>query len=169
MTEPDATVCAFSDGAALGNPGPGGYGVVLKYKGAVKELYRGYRHTTNNRMELLGAIVALETLRRRSKVVLTTDSRYVVDGITEGWAEKWRANGWRRGKKAKARNSDLWARLLDVVSRHDVTLKWVRGHAGHAENERCDHLANQAARGFKLEVDEAYETTQNVSQTSGDR
>ena len=157
MSKSGATVFAFSDGAALGNPGPGGYGVVLKYRSAVREISAGYRHTTNNRMELLGAIVALEALKRPCKVILATDSRYVVDGISEGWAEKWRANGWRRGKRGKALNPDLWERLLEVVSRHDVTFDWVRGHSGHKENERCDYLANQAARGTNLALDEAYE------------
>ena len=153
----DTTVLAFSDGSALGNPGPGGYGVVLKYQGTTNELSAGYRHTTNNRMELLGAIVALETLKRPCKVILATDSRYVVDGISKGWAEQWRANGWRRGKRGNALNPDLWARLLDAVERHDVTFEWVRGHAGHPENERCDQLANDAARGIDLVTDEHYE------------
>lgn len=159
MPKSDSTVLAFSDGAALGNPGPGGYGVILKYGEASKELSGGHRHTTNNRMELLGAIVALEALKRRCRVILTTDSRYVVDGISEGWAEKWRANGWRRGKRGKALNPDLWARLLDVTSRHDIMFKWVRGHAGHPENERCDQLANEAAQGTDLVADEGYEKT----------
>ena len=157
MNDPDSTVLAFTDGAALGNPGPGGYGVVLKYRGVPKELSEGYRYTTNNRMELLGAIVALETLERRSRVILATDSRYIVDGINKGWAEKWRANGWRRGERAKAKNPDLWGRLLDAISRHDVEIKWVRGHSGHPENGRCDHLANKAASGDDLLVDEEYE------------
>ena len=100
-TGKDTTVLAFSDGSALGNPGPGGYGAVLKYQGATNELSAGFRHTTNNRMELLGAIVALETLKRPCEVILTTDSRYVVDGISQGWAEQWRANGWRRGEKGE--------------------------------------------------------------------
>ena len=156
-------VLAFSDGGALGNPGPGGYGVVLKYGGATKELAAGFRHTTNNRMELLGAIVALESLKRRCRVILTTDSRYVIDGISEGWAEKWRANGWRRGKRGKALNPDLWIRLLDAVSRHDVTFKWVRGHTGHPENERCDKLANEAAQGTNLAADAEYEKFRRTS------
>ena len=163
MPKSDSTVLAFSDGAALGNPGPGGYGVILKYGEASKELSGGYRYTTNNRMELLGAIVALETLKRQCRVILTTDSRYVVDSISEGWAEKWRANGWRRTRRGKALNSDLWARLLDVASRHDVTFKWVRGHAGHPENERCDQLANEAAQGTNLLADEEYEKTDTAS------
>ena len=168
MPNLEATVHAFSDGAALGNPGPGGYGVVLKYKGAVKELSHGYRHTTNNRMELLGAIIALDTLKRRCKVVLATDSRYVVDGITEGWAERWRANGWRRSKRSKAQNTDLWARLLDVISRHEVKVVWIRGHAGHPENERCDRLASEAARGSSLGVDIGYENTHRLPHGFGE-
>ena len=164
MTPSDSTVLAFSDGAALGNPGPGGYGVVLKYQMSVNELSGGYRYTTNNRMELLGAIVALETLKRRCRVVLTTDSRYVVDGISKGWAEKWRASGWRRGRGEQALNPDLWKRLLDLVSLHDVTFEWVRGHAGHPENERCDLLANEAAQAANLAVDEQYEKTLGTHQ-----
>ena len=151
------TVFAFSDGAALGNPGPGGYGVVLKYKDAVRELCAGFRYTTNNRMELLGAIVALEALKRPCRVILVTDSRYVVDGISKGWAKKWRANGWKRGKRGNALNPDLWARLIDVVEVHEVTFEWVRGHSGHAENERCDQLATEAANGTDLSPDVVYE------------
>ena len=168
MQTPDPTVLAFTDGSALGNPGPGGYGVVLKYREATNELSGGYRYTTNNRMELLGAIVALETLKRRCRVILATDSRYVVDGISEGWAERWRSNGWRRGKRGKALNPDLWARLLDTVSRHDVTFEWVRGHAGHPENERCDRLANEAARSNDLMADEEYERTNGLSSSFTD-
>ena len=107
----------------------------------------------------------LEALKRRCQVILTTDSRYVVDGISEGWAEKWRAHGWRRGKQGKALNSDLWTRLLDVASRHDVTFKWVRGHAGHPENERCDQLAVQAAHGKDPPVDEGYESPSMVQRS----
>ena len=159
MAKYDSAVLAFSDGAALGNPGPGGYGVVLKYRGSVKELSAGYRHTTNNRMELLGAIIALETLKRPCQVILSTDSRYVVDGISKGWAEKWRANGWRRRKRGKALNPDLWTRLLDAISRHDVSFQWVPGHAGHPENEKCDQLAGEAAKGTDLITDEQYKNT----------
>ena len=165
MAKSDSEVLAFSDGSALGNPGPGGYGVVLTYRGATKESSRGYRYTTNNRMELLGAIVALETLKRRCSVVLTTDSRYVVDGISEGWAEKWRANGWRRGKRGKAQNQDLWERLLNAASRHDVTFNWVRGHSGHPFNERCDQLANEAAKSTVLSNDKGYELTHRSTAT----
>ncbi len=164
MSSSDSIVFAFSDGSALGNPGPGGYGVVLKYKSAVRELSAGYRYTTNNRMELLGAIVALETLKRPCPVILATDSRYVVDGISEGWAERWRANGWRRGKRGKTLNPDLWTRLLDLVALHEVTFEWVRGHSGHPDNERCDRLANEAAQGNDLPPDEVYEQASDTSQ-----
>lgn len=149
-------VLAFSDGGAQGNPGPGGYGVVLQYRTFERELSQGFRYTTNNRMELLGAIVALETLTRVCRVLLTTDSRYVVDGVNKGWAQRWRANGWRR-KQDPVPNSDLWARLLEALARHDATLQWVRGHRGHPENERCDRLAVAAARGADLAIDRVYE------------
>ncbi len=157
---PDTTVRAYSDGSAIGNPGPGGYGVLLTWNGQEKELSAGYRRTTNNRMELLGAIIALEALKRPSTVILSTDSQYVVNGIEKGWAKKWRANGWRRNKKEMALNPDLWGRLLNAVDRHHVTFEWVRGHAGHPENERCDVLANTAARTNAVLVDEEFEKTQ---------
>ena len=163
MNSDQSTVYAYSDGAAIGNPGPGGYGVVLVNGDARNEMSGGFRHTTNNRMELLGAIRALEILKRRCRVILTTDSRYVVDGITKGWAASWRSNGWRRGKRGKALNPDLWDRLLNLVEEHDVTFEWVRGHAGHAENERCDQLANMAAHGTELDIDEGYERSLPVT------
>ena len=142
----DKTVYAFSDGSAIGNPGPGGYGAVLKFGEHEKEFSQGFRHTTNNRMELLGAITALEALKGRQHVVLMTDSQYVINGIEKNWARKWRANGWMRNKKEKALNPDMWQRLLDACARHDVSFEWIRGHTGHPENERCDELANGAAR-----------------------
>ena len=116
--------------------------------------------TTNNRMELLAAIVALESLKRRCRVILSTDSQYVVNGIEKGWARKWRANGWRRNKKEVALNPDLWGRLLDAVDRHDVRFEWVRGHSGHVENERCDVLANTAARENPTLIDKEFEASQ---------
>jgi len=152
----DNTVYAFSDGSALGNPGPGGYGVVLKYGDNLKELNQGYVHTTNNRMELMGAIMALESLKERQRVVLTTDSQYVINGIEKGWARKWRANGWMRNRKERALNPDMWERLLRAVDRHEVSFNWVRGHMGHPENERCDELANGAARGSDLIEDKVF-------------
>lgn len=141
-TEP---VEIFTDGACSGNPGPGGYGVILKYKGTEKELSGGDPNTTNNRMELLAAITGLEALKRPCKVRLYSDSKYVIDALKLGWAEKWQKNGWMRNKKDPALNPDLWERLLELVRLHDVELIWVKGHAGHPENERCDRLAVEAA------------------------
>ena len=152
----DKIVYAYSDGSAIGNPGPGGYGVVLKYGDNINELSQGYIYTTNNRMELLGAITALETLKGSQRVILTTDSRYVINGIEKGWAAKWRANGWMRNKKERALNPDMWDRLLNLCQHHDVTFKWTRGHSGHPENERCDELASTAARGDDLLSDEGF-------------
>ncbi len=157
----DKTVYAFSDGSAIGNPGPGGYGAVLKFGEHEKEFSQGFRHTTNNRMELLGAITALEALKGRQHVVLMTDSQYVINGIEKNWAKKWRANGWMRNKKEKAVNPDLWDRLLNACDRHDVSFEWIRGHTGHPDNERCDELANSAARGDQSMqlVDEEFEAS----------
>jgi ribonuclease HI len=144
----------FTDGACSGNPGPGGYGVVMRYEEHEKELSGGYAETTNNRMELLGVIVALETLREPCDVTVTTDSQYVVNGMEKGWAKKWKAMGWMRNKKEKALNPDLWERLLQAVKWHKVRFVWIRGHDGHAENERCDKLAVAAAakRGLPKDV-----------------
>lgn len=135
----------FTDGACKGNPGPGGYGVILRYEGREKELSEGFACTTNNRMELLAAIRGLSALRESCDVTLYSDSQYLINGLQKGWAKKWRANGWMRTKTEKALNDDLWAQLLELLDRHRVTLQWVRGHAGHPENERCDHLATSAA------------------------
>ncbi len=159
----ETTVHAYSDGSAIGNPGPGGYGALLIWGGQEKEFAAGFRNTTNNRMELLGAIVALESLKRPSRVILSTDSQYVVNGIEKGWAKKWRSNGWRRNKKEMALNPDLWERLLNAVEKHRVTFEWVRGHSGHAENERCDVLANTAARTDAVLLDEHFEKTQKAA------
>ena len=135
------TVYIFSDGACSGNPGPGGYGVILRYGDKETELSGGEPHTTNNRMELMGVIKGLEALKYPCRVILQTDSKYVVDGITKGWAESWRKRGWVKSDKKPALNPDLWGRLLDLLTVHDVTFTWIKGHAGHAENERCDRLA----------------------------
>ena len=159
MTSPLRSITIHTDGACLGNPGPGGYGVVLDCAGTRKELSGGYRLTTNNRMELLAAIRALEALRERCRVTLYSDSKYVVDAVEKGWARRWQANGWKRNKREAAVNPDLWERLLDLINRHDVTFKWVRGHAGNAENERCDRLAVAAANGPHLDSDDVYETS----------
>ena len=153
-------VTIYTDGACIGNPGPGGYGAVLIHGGARKELSGGFRLTTNNRMEMLAAIVGLAALKEPCEVTLYSDSRYVVDAMEKGWAERWRANGWRRNKKEYAVNPDLWERLLDLTGKHNVAFKWVRGHAGNRENERADRLAAEAAKGARLAVDEVYEREQ---------
>lgn len=131
----------FTDGACSGNPGPGGWGVVLRYNGHEKELSGGEKNTTNNRMELTAAIKGLSALKEPCKVRLVTDSKYLADGITKGWAKSWRENNWRKADKKKALNPDLWEELLNLIETHDVTIDWVKGHAGHPENERCDKLA----------------------------
>jgi ribonuclease HI len=136
----------YSDGACSGNPGPGGYGVVLLYNSHRRELSGGFSHTTNNRMELLGAITGLEALKERCAVRLFSDSIYVVNGMRKGWAKKWRANGWRKADKKPALNTDLWSRLLDLAEQHDVRFEWVRGHSGDPENERADRLAVEAGQ-----------------------
>ena len=131
----------FTDGACSGNPGPGGYGVVLRCAGVERELSGGETLTTNNRMELMGPIVALRTLKYPCRVTLTTDSQYVANGINKGWAKGWRAKGWKRSGGEPALNADLWEQLLHELERHDAQIVWVKGHAGHPENERCDALA----------------------------
>ena len=139
----------YTDGACSGNPGPGGYGTILRYGGAEKELSGGEAETTNNRMELMAAIAGLEALKERCAVTLYSDSKYLTDAIKCGWAVKWRANGWRRGRNAPALNADLWERLLGLLENHEVEIVWVKGHAGHPENERCDRLAVEQSARFK--------------------
>ncbi len=139
----------FTDGACSGNPGPGGWGVVLQYGNHEKELSGGERETTNNRMELTAAIEGLSALKESCKVRLVTDSKYVADGINMGWAESWQKNGWRKADKKPALNVDLWERLLELLKKHDVTIEWVKGHAGHPQNERCDKLAVEFYRGLE--------------------
>ncbi|AMG05200.1 ribonuclease HI [Vibrio mimicus] len=134
----------FTDGSCLGNPGPGGYGVVMRYKQVEKTLARGYRLTTNNRMEMLAAVVALQTLKEPCRVVLTTDSQYVRQGITQ-WIHNWKLRGWKTADKKPVKNADLWQALDRETARHQVEWRWVKGHAGHRENEMCDELARQAA------------------------
>ena len=134
-------VYIFSDGACSGNPGPGGYGVILRCDGREKELSGGEADTTNNRMELSGVIAGLEALKFPCKVILQTDSRYVVDGIEKGWAKSWQRNNWIKSDKKPALNRDLWERLLELLEQHEVSFVWIKGHAGHEENERCDRLA----------------------------
>ena len=141
-------VQVYTDGACSGNPGPGGWGAVLRYNGVEKELSGGERETTNNRMELCAVIFALETLKEPREVELYSDSQYVCNALKLGWAKKWQAQGWMRNKKEKAQNPDLWERLLRQYDRHQVEINWVKGHAGHPENERCDRLAVAQAKKF---------------------
>ncbi len=150
-------VLIYTDGACTGNPGPGGYGVVIINDGKTTELSQGYRLTTNNRMELLAAIVGLGSLKQPSLVKLFTDSKYLSDAINLGWADTWRAKGWRKTGRGKILNPDLWKQFMNLLDIHDVRLIWVKGHAGHPENERCDRLAVAAANGRDLFVDHGYE------------
>ncbi len=140
----------FTDGACSGNPGPGGYGVILRYKGINKELSGGEHTTTNNRMELTAVITGLQALKEPCDVTLYSDSKYIIDAIQKGWAKKWKANGWMRNKKDPALNPDLWDKLLDLLEVHNVTFVWVKGHAGHPENERCDQLAVEQSLKHKV-------------------
>jgi len=144
MNDHDNDIEIFTDGACLGNPGPGGWGVLLRWQGTEKELSGSEPETTNNRMELMAAIQGLESLNRTGRVVLTTDSTYVKDGITK-WIFNWKRNGWRTAAKKPVKNADLWQRLEAAVGDHQVDWRWVKGHAGHAENERVDQLASAAA------------------------
>ncbi len=150
-------VTIYTDGGCLGNPGPGGYGAVLLYGQHRKEMSDGFKLTTNNRMEILACIVALEALKYKCDVTVYSDSKYTVDSIEKGWAKRWKMNGWKRNKKEKAKNPDLWERLLNLCEKHEVKLKWVKGHAGNRENERCDELATEAAKRDNLPEDKKYE------------
>lgn len=154
---PDDSLLIYTDGSSLGNPGPGGYGAVLISGNRRRELSGGFRRTTNNRMELMACIQALKALKKNKQVVLFTDSRYLMNGITKGWAIRWRRNDWMRSSTEPAENADLWAILLDLLERHQVEFRWVRGHAGSPENERCDQLAVQASQKKNLPADEGYE------------
>ncbi|WP_334128122.1 ribonuclease HI [Sneathiella sp.] len=142
------TVVVYTDGACSGNPGPGGWGALLQYKGQVKELCGGELETTNNRMEMTAAIEAIRALKRRSVVELHTDSNYLKDGITK-WLDGWKRNGWKTAARQPVKNQDLWLALDEAVSRHEIHWKWVRGHAGDPGNERADKLANKGMEEFK--------------------
>ncbi len=146
----------YTDGACSGNPGAGGYGIVMLYKGIRKELSQGYRVTTNNRMEMLAVIKALECLKEPCQVTLYSDSKYVVDSITKGWVYGWKKRGWIKSDKKKALNVDLWERLLPLLEKHQVEFIWVKGHAENVENERCDELARGAIASGDLLEDENY-------------
>jgi ribonuclease HI len=138
------TVHIYTDGSCLGNPGPGGYGIVMEYGSHHKEMSQGYQLTTNNRMEMLATIVALKALKRSCEIVLSTDSQYVKQGI-EQWMTKWRKNGWKTAAKKPVKNQDLWVQLDEQVRNHKIKWQWVKGHSGHPQNERCDELARDAA------------------------
>lgn len=146
----------YTDGACSGNPGAGGYGAVLLYKSARKELSQGYKSTTNNRMEMLAVIKALEILKEPCRVTLYSDSKYVVDSITKGWVYSWKKKNWIKSDKKRALNVDLWERMLKLLDIHDVNFVWVKGHADNVENERCDFLARQAIASGKL-IDDVVE------------
>ena len=150
------TVIIHSDGACLGNPGPGGYGAILTRGGQDVEFSGGYKLTTNNRMEILGVIIALEALEAASDVRVVTDSMYVRDAIEKRWLANWKRNGWRTAAKTAVKNRDLWMRLDGLLAKHRVKFEWVRGHNGHPENERCDELARRAAQARPQAVDEGY-------------
>ena len=139
----------YTDGACRSNPGRGGWGAVLVYNGKEKELSGGEPMTTNNRMELTAAIEALSALKEPCRVTLTSDSKYLVDAITKGWAESWRARGWKKADKSQALNPDLWEKLLELLEKHTVEFVWVKGHDGHPYNERCDKLATAFADSFE--------------------
>lgn len=148
----------YSDGSARGNPGPGGYGTVLRYvdsKGCehLREYSGGYVNTTNNRMELMGAIVGFEALNRPCEVVFTSDSKYVIDAFRQNWIGSWVKNNWKKADKKPVKNVDLWKRLVEATAPHQVTFCWVKGHAGHVYNERCDELATAAADSDERMVD----------------
>lgn len=146
----------FTDGGAEPNPGKGGFGSILKHKGRQKEFFGGYELTTNNRMELMAVIFGLEQIKTKAKVTVYSDSKYVVDGIENGWALSWKSKHWIRKKGNLVLNKDLWQRLLNVISKHEVVFNWVKGHAGHLENERCDYLANQGINSEHKIKDEGY-------------
>lgn len=139
----------FTDGACSGNPGPGGWGTILRYREYEKELSGGEAETTNNRMELTAAIEGLSCLKESCAVTLYSDSKYLIDAIEQGWVYKWRDNGWMRNKKEKALNPDLWEKLLSLLEKHSVEFVWVKGHDGHEENERCDKMAVAQSQRFK--------------------
>lgn len=154
-------VSLYADGSARGNPGPGGYGAILRCRlsdGRLheKEFSQGYTCTTNNRMELMGVITGFEALKRPCEVTVYTDSQYVVNAFNQHWIDSWKVRGWKNAKKEPVKNIDLWQRLLKAMEGHQVRFVWVKGHAGHAENERCDELATAAADGADLRVDDEF-------------
>ncbi len=150
----------WTDGACVVNPGPGGYGIVFKHQGQKWEKAGGFRMTTNNRMEIMGALVALETLPEKCKAVIYTDSQYLVDSIMKGRAKRWRSKGWNKKGNKKTPNADLWERMLQLCAQHEVEFRWIKGHNSIVENERCDQLAESSTRKPGLPVDEGYTSTE---------
>ena len=146
----------YTDGACSGNPGRGGYGVILKYKDVEKELSGGFFHTTNNRMELMAVIKGLEALKQPCRVTLYSDSQYVINAINKGWVNKWRTNNWFRSKDKLAKNADLWKKLLSFAEKHKITWVWVKGHSTNVYNNRCDQLAVEASTKYPLLADEGF-------------
>lgn len=149
-------VHAFTDGSCLGNPGPGGWAAILKFGIAEKVLTGGYARTTNNRMEIMAALFALEALKEPCKIILFTDSRYLCDAVEKHWLTSWRKNGWKTAAKKPVKNRDLWERLVPLLGRHTVTFHWLEGHAGHPQNERADTLAREAASKPFLPADSGF-------------
>ena len=143
------TVTLYTDGACSGNPGPGGWGAILEFKGTEKELSGGESSTTNNRMELTAVIEGLKALKESCIVELYSDSKYVIDGLSKGWAASWRKNGWRKADKKPALNPDLWEKLLNLVEKHELSYHWVKGHADNPYNNRCDQLAVTESQKYK--------------------
>lgn len=143
------TVHIYTDGACSGNPGPGGWGAILRYNGVEKEMSGGEAQTTNNRMEMCAVLYALQALKEPCEVILTSDSKYVIDSITKGWVYSWQKKGWKKSDGKPALNVDLWEQILPLLKKHKVTFNWIKGHAGHAENERCDAMAVAQSQKFK--------------------
>ena len=160
-TEPKNQLTIYTDGGAINNPGPGGYGVVIIEGNKRKEFSCGYRRTTNNRMELMACIAGLKAVKKPVSIVLYSDSKYVVNGIAKGWAKRWQKNDWMRTETERAKNPDLWESMLELCDYHRVQFRWVKGHAGNPENEKCDRLAVSAAKRKKLLVDNVYEEGRN--------
>lgn len=151
----------WTDGACAVNPGPGGYGIVFEHQGQKWEKAGGFRLTTNNRMEIMGALVALEILPEKCKAIIYSDSQYLVNSITKGWAKRWRSKGWNKKGNKKVPNADLWERMLQLCAQHKVEFRWIKGHNSNVGNERCDQLAESAARKSNLPIDEGYSITKN--------
>ena len=153
-------VTIYTDGACSGNPGKGGFGVILNYMGRIKEISEGFECTTNNRMEIMAALTGLNALKETCKVILYSDSKYLVDSVNQKWIDSWQKNGWKNSKREKVKNKELFEELIRLLNIHDVELRWVKGHDGHPENERCDFLATSAAKGDNLKEDKGY--TENI-------